>query len=484
MVSLLDRVFDRFFGWMEAEPFIGLLMVVTAIVLFASAIRRDPDRSKTLWPWVRRIIESSAGAILFLGLLWAFRTILNDNLATFNSTHGSLTDANLASAQSIWGRPHVQRELTLAHYIYVTELEEIPRQNPDDPPQYKEVTRRINVPQNSMLGFTGSFDMQLSEREKGYGLYSGFIVDASLTYDIINDSDKDTEVDFVFPLAPSQMLFENFTIFFDGEDISSALRFGGDLIQWQGNMTAHQQSKIEVAYRSRGMSYLYYQIPNQRQIKNFALTVTVDKLHVSLLNYPDRVLSPTHIAETNGGKGSILTWELDNAITTAGMGVALLQPEQPGERVFRVLNISGLALTTLLALVAITLLLLDQSIHLVDLGLLGGMYCALFLVMSGISDYSFGFWGSLIVGGALTLILTGLILRRQPPVTRWLVLGLVAFFTVIYPLYGQISEATDANAFDTLVRVGSAVYIVVVALFARRRGSPAAETSIPDQALS
>ena len=43
------------------------------------------------------------------------------------------------------------------------------------------------------------------------------------------------------------------------------------------------------------MDYFYYQIPVQREIKNFVLTLTIDRLPVSLLNYPDGVITPTEI---------------------------------------------------------------------------------------------------------------------------------------------------------------------------------------------
>src|SRR5258708_28864751 len=97
----MTYIFDRFFGWMVLEPTIGLLMVVTAIVLFAAALRANKETSNSLWPWLRRIVESSISALLFLGLLWAFRAIMHNNNSQFNATHGSLSDANLTSAQSI-----------------------------------------------------------------------------------------------------------------------------------------------------------------------------------------------------------------------------------------------------------------------------------------------------------------------------------------------------------------------------------------------
>src|SRR5690349_6766198 len=98
----MSDLIDRFFGWMTNEPVLGLLMMTVTIVVFTTALRRDREQSRALWPWVRRIIESSIGAFLFLGLLWAFRAVLINNAVTFNATHGSLSDASLESAQSIW----------------------------------------------------------------------------------------------------------------------------------------------------------------------------------------------------------------------------------------------------------------------------------------------------------------------------------------------------------------------------------------------
>jgi hypothetical protein len=462
----MTYLIDRFFGWMTSQPTIGLLMVITAIVLFATAMRKNNDTSNSLWPWIRRILESSVSAILFLGLLWAFRAILTDTNSTFNATHGSLSDVSLQSAQSIWGRPHVQRELGVAHFIYKVEQQEQPRAKPDDPPTYKNVTVRVEVPENSIVGFTGQIDMKLSAREKGYALYNGFLVDANLAYDILNDSGERTEVDFVFPLAPGQTLFENFKVLMDNEDLSSDLRFGNNMVTWQTHMDPHQQSKLLITYSSRGMDYLYYQIPVQRQIRNFALTLNVDKLPTTLLNYPDGILAPSEIKPTADGQGSILTWTLDRAITMAGMGVSLPQPEQPGSKVFRVLVNSPFALTLLIATVALTLLLLGQPVYFLDLALLAGTYCVQFLVMAGASDFPFGFWGALILGAILTLGLALLLLRRQPMrLARRLIFGLIAFFAVIYPLSGLLSDVTQSNAFDLFVQVGLVVYAVSLSLY-------------------
>src|SRR5262245_34109106 len=99
---------ERLIEWFTVEPAVSLLMATTAIVLFGSAFRAQPEATENFWPWLRRLLEAATSALLFVGLLWAFRAILNDNIKTFYATHGSLSDVSRASAWSIWGKPHTQ----------------------------------------------------------------------------------------------------------------------------------------------------------------------------------------------------------------------------------------------------------------------------------------------------------------------------------------------------------------------------------------
>ncbi|MEA3397473.1 MAG: hypothetical protein U9R05_08430, partial [Chloroflexota bacterium] len=210
----------------------------------------------------------------------------------------------------------------------------------------------------------------------------------------------------------------------------------------------------------------YYQAPNQRNIQNFVLTLTVDRLPVDLLNYPEGCLTPTEIQPTADGKGSILTWQLDRAITVAGMGVALPQPEQPGAKVLRVLRNSPYALTLLGTMLVLTLLILGQPIHFLDLALLSGAYSVQFLIMAAISDLFLGFWGSLILGAALTGTLTYLLFRRLPSrLHRTLIYTLAGFFTIVYPLSGLLTQAAQRNSFDSLVQVGMIIYLFGLSLY-------------------
>jgi uncharacterized membrane protein YvlD (DUF360 family) len=308
--------------------------------------------------------------------------------------------------------------------------------------------------------------MRLNEREKGYALYSGYTLDVKLVYNIQNDSEFDTDAAFNFPLSSGQTLFENFVIKVDGADLSQKLRIANDMVSWEAKMKPHQKSELSIAYSSRGMDYFYYQIPVQREIKNFVLTLTVDRLPVSLVNYPDGTITPTTVEPTKDGKGSILTWNLDRAITVAGMGVSLLPPEQPGAQVLRVLVISPYALSLLGAMLALTMLIWGIPVRFLDLALLSAVYSMQFLLMAAISDFFFGFWGSLILGAVLTLFLSYLLFRSLPTrPMRISVYALIVFFTIVYPLSGLLTELSHQNAFNAMMQVGLILYVAGLSLY-------------------
>lgn len=461
-------ILNRLIHWFTVEPAIALLMIITAVVMFSSAVMRSKDTTPTFWHWTRRIIEGSVGAILFICLLWAFRSVMNTNNTEFYATHGSLSDVSRQSAESIWGRPHTQVDLGYAHYAMVTIQEEVPRDNPEDPPQYIDRVIRQHVPQNSITAFEGEVNLALSERTKGYALYNGYTIEARYEYQVENKSSLETEVEFDFALTPGQRLYDDFLITVDEVDVSGELLFRGDIVRWTTVFSPSQTRTIEVSYISRGMESYYYQIPNRREIRDFGLTVTIDRLSVDMLNYPDGVLTPMNIEMTNDGQGSILRWELDRAITTAGMGVSLPQPEQPGEQVLRVLNKSPYAITLLGVMVALTMLLMSEPVNFLTLALMVAVYAGQFLVMSAISDYFPGFAGAMIVGAALTCLPGYLLFRSHPSrLLRYLMYGLIGFFSLVYPLSGLLPDQISSSSFDGLVQFFLIMYLFGVALHVR-----------------
>ena len=463
---MIKYIVDRFFGWMTNEPFIGLMMVIAAVVLFLAAYKKGGGPLDGFWPWTRRILEAAGTAILFLGLLWAFRAVLNDNNQGFRRSHGRVSAANYSSLKTIWGAPHVQRELRVSHFIKKRIREEVPRPDPAARPIYKIVERNVRVEQNSILGSKGRADLKLNKRKKGSAYYSGFEIAFQMEYMVVNDSRETTEARFTFPLNGAQAQFKNLKITRDGKDLSRDLRVARNAIRWTQRMRPGEKQKIAVQYESRGVEQFYYQIPSPREIRDFSLVLTVDKLPVGDVNYPRGCITPDSKKAGPDGKGTELTWNLNRAITTAGMGIALPKPEQPGAKVSLVLSKSPYALMLLVVSIALTLMILGKGVNFLEIALLSAVYCVLFITMASVSDFFMGFWGSLILGAALTLGLAYLLYRRNESLMiRRIILILTGFFSLVYPLAGLFPDFQES--FDGIVVVGLIIYLFWISLYSR-----------------
>ncbi|MDH4129405.1 MAG: hypothetical protein OEV44_11650 [Spirochaetota bacterium] len=462
---------NRFFSWMTYEPVIGLLMVTVAIILFIVAYKKYDLKSNTFWEWLKRIVEAGAIAIIFIGFLWAFRSILNDNYNSFRKAHGRVSETNFKSVKKIWGAPHIQRELVVDHFIEQTVKEEIPRIDLSKPPLYKMVKKIVEVEQNSILSSRGEANLKLSERKKGSALYNGFEAEFSMDYVIINDSSHTTEANFNFPLSHNQLMYDPFIVLENGKEISRKLRFSRTAVRWKKSMLPDEKVSITVRYKTRGVEYFYYQIPNAREINNFSFMIKVDRLPISQINYPEGCLPPNakDIKETKDGKGTILEWRFNNTLTTAGMGIALPKPVQPGVKVALVLKNSPYAFMLLIIAICLTFLIQKEEIKFLELYLLSALYYILFLTLSSISDFYIGFWGGLVLGALLTMGLSFLLYRKQlSGLTSLLVLFLIGFFTLVYPLLGLFPDYQES--FNGIIIIALIIYLFWLSWYVRIRG--------------
>src|SRR5258708_11646161 len=157
---IMSYYVDRIVHLLTDQPALGLLVFIAVIAIFGSLVSRTPLSSATFLPLTGKLVGAAVGVVLFIGLLVSFRTILSDNNQTFNATHGSLSNANLESAQTIWGRPHVQNELTVAHFIWKTERQEIPSTDPTKPKEYKDEPVRYPFPHNTIRGLNTTFNIR------------------------------------------------------------------------------------------------------------------------------------------------------------------------------------------------------------------------------------------------------------------------------------------------------------------------------------
>ncbi len=450
---------QRATAWLEYEPVIAVMMILATVVLFIEGYRSSgAGRDDGLWRWTRRIVEAAAVAALLMALLWGFRAVLNDNARTFADNHGRVSEANLDSVKSIWGEPHVQREL---------------RATLTTQPSPQGETQLVT--NDAITGFDGTVTMQINERRKGSALYSGFEAELDLVYAVTNPGDEPAVASMYLPLS-AQRLLEGLRVEVDGQELEELTIDSG--AGWSMDLDAGQTAEVRVTYRTRGVEMFYYQVPQPRHLRDFQLTLDVEGMGPDEVNYPNGCLTPSEI-EAYGDAGTRLRWKLDRAITTAGMGVALPRPTQPGAEVALVLRRSPYGLMLLVVGVALTVMIRRERLSFLDLALLAAGYCVLFLTMASISDTSLGFWGALAVGSALTTALSWWLFRRHA--ARRPIALLVGSFSTLYPLAGLLPE--QESNIDGGVAVALILYLFVLALrrehATRGPASPIGDATLP-----
>jgi hypothetical protein len=467
---MISYLVSRALAWMEQEPVVGLMMTVAAVVTFAGVYRRDGGPEQGPWAWLRRIIEAGTMAALLMGLLWAFRAVLGDNSGTFLVEHGRVSEANFRSVQTIWGAPHVQQELVVRHFHTVVDREEQFRDDPTLPPVFREVEREELVPQDSIASAHGTVVIVPNQRKKGSGVYSGFEATFDVEYLVTNRSEHTTRTEFELPLS-GQVFYDDLRVLVDGRELGADLHVDGAALRWERTMEPDESVSIAVGYATRGVEHFYYQIPQPREIRDFSLAMRVVGLPRTDVNYPEGCLTPSSIDED--GDDVVLHWELDRSLTTAGMGIAMPRPVQPGADVGSVLARSPYALMLLVGAVCLTLLVDSMgrrgrdAVALLDVALTCASYSLLFVIMAATADATGGLWGAFALGALPCLALSWWLWRRHP--SRTPVLALVAFFVAVHPLSALVPAHQEA--FDAAVVAGLVLYLVALTLRSRARAA-------------
>lgn len=462
---MVDYVIARVLAWMDHEPVVGLMMTVAAVVTFAGAFRRGGGPEPGPWAFLRRTLDAGVASLLLMGLLWAFRAVLDDNAASFGAEHGRVSEANLQSVRTIWGGPHIQQELGVTHYEIVTVREEQFRDDPTLPPVFRESQEEIIVDHDSITGARIDIEVVPNERRKGSGIYSGFEARFALHYTLRSPAQVTSRSEFTFPLS-GQVLYEDLSVQVDGVEVGEALRVGSDALRWELELGPSEAREVTIRYATRGTELVYYQIPEPREIRDLAVHMRIHGLGVDALNYPERCLTPTAIESDD--EGVSLRWELDHALTTAGMGISLPQPKQPGASVAKVLERSPHALMLLVGAVCLVLLVDVGAVALLDVALTCASYALLFVIVAATSDAVGGLAGALAIAIAPTMLTLWWLWRSHP--SRWTVLGLCGFFAVAHPLSALAGDAIDT--IDAAIVAGLVLLLVVLTLRARLGAAP------------
>jgi len=449
-MKILSKLLGRASDLAEVEPLIALFLGTALLAVFLTALCQTKPASEpgggsgllwTLYRHAGRFLWAVALIALLVGAISVLRIYLRQTLNNFQSTHGRITQANYNAVQTIWGAEQQQSELNVDIYHNEETTERIESEDPTKPALLRKKTVHVTVAGNPFVAARHEVTLHQNPRKKGSALYGGYETDCNFTWKLRNPADTAQKCTLTFPLPASGAMYDGLVATLDGRDVLPDMQIKDSSLVLAGDVPARAAMDFRIAFKSRGLSYWYFQVREAREIRDFTLTLNLPDLPRAKLNYPDGCMTPTEISSGRNGQGTVLTYRLDHALTDKGMGISLPQLPQPGEITRAVLYQVERAWLLLFALLALSLTLAAVP-HAVPLTILFSTAVAFgYGLLADFSDLLFGFWGTAtLILLPLFLALAWLLRRAARPVGQWLAAKLLLFSIVLPCLAGLDSD--------------------------------------------
>jgi len=441
-MKILSKFLGRASDLAEVEPLIALFLGAALLAVFLTALSQTKPASEpgggsgllwTLYRHAGRFLWAVALITLLVGAISVLRIYLRHTLSNFQSTHGRITQANYNAVQTIWGAEQLQPELNVDIYHNEERTERIESEDTNKPAFLRKQTVRVTVAGNPFVAARHEVTLRQNPRKKGSALYGGYETDCNFTWKLRNPADTAQKCTLTFPLPASGAMYDGLVATLDGRDVLPDMQIKDGSLVLDGDVAARAAMDFRIAFKSRGLSYWYFQVREAREIRDFTLILNLPDLPKAKLNYPDGCMTPTEIKPGRNGQGTQLTYRLDHALTDKGMGISLPQLPQPGEITRAVLYEVEHAWLLLFALLALSLTLAAVP-HAVPLTILFSTAVAFgYGLLADFSDLLFGFWGTAtLILLPLFLFLAWLLRRVAGPVGQWLAAQLL-LFSIAFP---------------------------------------------------
>jgi hypothetical protein len=442
MNAIISKLLNRASDLADVEPTIALFLAAALLAIFLSALFQNksttgadekPSLVWTLYRNFRRWAWALLLVALFAGTISVLRSYLRQTVNNFERTHGRVTEANYNAVQTIWGSEQVQGELNVDIYHNEEVSEQIVPDDPTKAPYTRKKTVHVSATGNPFLTTRHEITLTQNARKKGSALYGGYETDCNFSWRLRNPSDTTQKCVLTFPLPASSAMYDGIIATLNGKDVLAQMEIKDSSLVLERDVEANEVMDLHIAFRSRGLSYWYFQVREPREIRDFTLMLNLPDLPKAKLNYPDGCMTPTSIAATKDNQGTVLAYHFDHALTDKGMGVSLPQLPQPGATTRAVLDETTDAWLLVFAVLSLSFTLV------------GVRYAVLFAIvfstatafgyglLGDFSDLMFGFWGTAILillplFGLLAILLT----RAAPHAGKWIAMQFL-LFSVVYP---------------------------------------------------
>jgi hypothetical protein len=451
MKTILFKLFGRASDFANAQPLLALFLGGALLAVFLSAmLQRKPAPefgAKLSFLWMlygnfTRLIWALLLVGFLLGAISVMRNYLRQTVSNFRQGHGRVTQANYNAVQTIWGAEQEQGELKVEIYTDEEVTERIESEDVTKPAVLRKKIVRKLVTGNPFVAARHDVQLKQNPRKKGSAYYGGYETVCHFTWKLKNPADTAQKCNLVFPLPAAGAMYDDLSATLNGKDVLPQMQLKDATLTLARDVQPNEAMDLKIGFKSRGVSFWYFQVKEAREIRDFTLALILPDLPKSKLNYPGGCMTPTDIKPTANGAGSALTFRLDHAISSQGMGIVLPSLPQPGATTTAVLEQIENAWLLILATLAFGMTLASVPHATLITILFATATAFIYGLLGDFSDLLFGFWGT----AALILVpliwfLTRLLTRVVSGTVEKPIAAQLLLFGIIYPtLAGLDSE--------------------------------------------
>jgi len=483
MNVIISKLLSRASDLANVEPTIALFLTAALFAVFLTALLqnkpavgsddKNPSLIWTLYRNLKRLLWALLLVLLLAETISVLRSYLRHTTDDFQRTHGRITEANYNAVETIWGSEQVQGELNVDIYHDEEVTERIESEDPTKPALIRKKTVHTSVTGNPFVSTEHEVTLRQNPRKKGSAFYGGYETDCSFSWKLRNPSDAPQKGIFSFPLPAVDAMYDGLVATLDGKDVLPEMEIKDSSLVLECDVQPNEMMDFHIGFKSRGLSYWYFQVREAREIRDFTLTLDLPDLTNVKLNYPDDCMTPTSIAPTKDNLGTILTYRFDHALTDKGMGISLPQLPQPGATTRAVLDKTGDAWLLTFAVLTLSFTLAGAR-HAALLAILFSVATAFgYGLLAGFSDLLFGFWGTaILILLPLFGVLAILLMRSIPQAGKWIAAQFL-LFSVVYPCIAGL-DITRQSLYLNLCALEFLVFIswLLVKYMANETASP------------
>lgn len=446
---------------------LSLAFLVVAFAAYASPAFRDAlakMRESKGWRGIVADLGTGVAKLLFIFIMARLLiTALNFQADIFEQGHGRITERNRSAVLMKWGYPHEQRELSVTQMrkrTWVTRQllvkdetgnervlsesywkdEEVPiqavRGRMPTLLSTREEERDVLVPQKSVVSADVEVTVRNNPRLLGNAYYAGYDDLWKMTYVVANESQWETAAAMSIPLPARTGFFDKMYLRVDGRDALESAETRDVDITWSVKMSPGSRKSVEFGYSSRGLEHLRYIPRRMTQTGHYRVAMTVAGIPPAKLDYPIGSMPPAENLADVKGDPYILTWKLDNAMTSYDIGVKLPLADQPAYHFADLLRQAPVGFIMFLALLIVPALVGSLGIRLEVIGILSVLYCLHYTFMGRLADVISGFALPFLLSAVLAVLVVAWFRLRGKSGRLLPVQDVVVFavMTVLYPL--------------------------------------------------